>query len=199
MAEDRKRGLTPEQWAEVRSAFESGESIKSLAARFGVKRDTIAARRDRAPWVIKPGTPIGHVPGIAEARAVREQVKSNVVAIASHESYKRLEESGVIEDMIHGFEMDVKFERELLEFASAVLEKARSGRLRPGAITSEAAESKDVVAMGKTALEVRRLGAGKTAGEPTVERNVTGTGVTIVTQRLEPRKIAVDEKGRQIA
>jgi hypothetical protein len=164
MAEDRKRGLTPEEWLEARAAFEAGESEQSLASRLHVDRKTIRSRKIREAWIphITP-----HM-GKTEAKALADSVKSNVVAIASHEGFRRLEESGVLEEMLHGFELDIQLGREIVEFALGQVVKAKTGNLRPGALTSEASESKDVVALAKAALEVRRLAAGRTAGEPTV-------------------------------
>jgi len=100
----RPRGLTPEQWTEARAAYERGESIASLAKRFGVKRDTVAGRRDREAWVIGQGTGqgIGHVPGRTEQRVVRERAQGQVIDMASRRVVEHLASSGAIDTMAAG-------------------------------------------------------------------------------------------------
>jgi len=95
--EQKRRGLTPEQWAEVRPAFEGGESILSLAKRFGVKRDTIAARRDREAWVI--GHDVGHMPNREQQRVVRDRAQGQVIDIASRRVVEKLDTSGALDAM----------------------------------------------------------------------------------------------------
>lgn len=94
--EQKRRGLTPEQWAEVRKAYEAGESVLSLSKKHGVQRQTIMGRRDRETWTIRSTT---HVSGRTEQRAVRERAQSKVIDIASRRVVEKLDTSGALDAM----------------------------------------------------------------------------------------------------
>lgn len=64
-------------WNEIQAAYEGGETnISALAKRFGVKRDSIAKRRDKDKWATKG--------------QIADTARSNVIDLASRRALEKL-------------------------------------------------------------------------------------------------------------
>jgi hypothetical protein len=87
--------LTADQWAEIKKAYEAGESESALAERFKVDRKTIRARKRREAWIPQV---IPHV-GKAESRAINERATAKVIDIATGKAIDRMEKSGKLDDI----------------------------------------------------------------------------------------------------
>ena len=87
--------LTDAQWAELKKAYEGGESVLSLAKRFPVSRPTIIAHRDKAGWTLQPNLQVSKT----EARALRERTTAKVIDIATGKAIDRMEKSGKLDDL----------------------------------------------------------------------------------------------------
>lgn len=96
MADGKKpRGLTPERWAEVRKAYESGESEAALSKRFSVDRKTIRARKIKECWIPHASPQVGE----SEAKAIRTLATSNVIDIATGRAIDKMEQNGEIDGL----------------------------------------------------------------------------------------------------
>ena len=87
------RGLTDEQKAEARCAYESGEAMASIAKRLNVRRPTLIAARDREGWIVQPSVQVS----VTESRAVRERATAQIIDMASRRIVERAASSGVID------------------------------------------------------------------------------------------------------
>jgi hypothetical protein len=187
-----KRGLTSEQWAHVRAAYERGESILSLSKRFGVKRDTIAARRDKDCWVIggvdgaAAGSPIGHMPNREAVRIVREQTQGKVIELASRKAVDQMVEAGAVDQIAADIALAVATHGRLGRKITALLEQyvdfglgegptkqVKNGEklpiapnIMPGTNQSHADVIRSLVAAGEGAVHLVREIAGLRPGQP---------------------------------
>jgi len=98
MAKDGKRGLTSDQWVEVRAAYEAGASILGLSQKWGVARTTIIAHRDTEAWTIQP-QPTGVGPSLADRRRVRDQTQAKVIDLASRRAVEVMTQTGQIDSL----------------------------------------------------------------------------------------------------
>ena len=172
MAKDgtaKRKPLTPKQWAEMRAAFEAGESEASLSRRFVVDRKTIRSRRAREQWIPHVSAQVGK----AEATTIRDRAKAQVIDIATKRAVEAAVEDGsiaaaaaaIVADVQSGLLRHAEIERHLLDLALDTVQRSIDGRLRPGVTSSEAAERKDAVAAARMAIDLSRDIAGLRPGQ----------------------------------
>jgi len=168
MADKPKRGLTPEQWAEARKAYESGESEQALSKRLSVDRKTIRTRKVREAWIPHVEAQVGK----AESEAIRQTVRSNVIDMASRRAIDDAQADGTIDaiaaEVKSGLALHGTIELLALSFAQQTLQMAVDRKLRRGKNSSEANERKDAMAAVALAIEMSREIAGKRPGTPSV-------------------------------
>lgn len=170
MAADGKRGPTLEQWLEIRSAYEAGESEASLSRRYGCERKTIRLRRGRESWTTQVATHLGRT----ERKAAVDKAKSQVIDIATRRAVETAETDGtmaqVVRELRDALVVHAELEFLALELSRDTLLKSKAGLLRPGAHTSEAGERKDAIVTYETAVSVSRLIQGLRPGQASVPR-----------------------------
>jgi hypothetical protein len=162
------RGLSVERWAEVRKAYEAGESVLSLSKRFGIRRPTIDAHRDKETWIVHPTV---QMHGEA-AKTVQARAQAQVIDIATKRVVEKMEESGALDAHAQAIDTLLQIQAPLYAKAAKLIEKtldkAIGGTLRLGVTQGETTAVTDILnALSKFSTETRK-GAGLRDGTPTV-------------------------------
>jgi hypothetical protein len=190
----KQKGLTAAQWLEVRKAYETEEptpTITALSVRFGVKRETIGRHRDDkkqpgGPWIPK----VGLSPANADAVASLAQAKTlaTVTDIASRRAVADMEADGTLAKLTletrTAMELAARIELRVLQLVDQRTRRALvtdpkgmadpdTGEilmpLRGGSHTSEAGETKDLVAAANLANEMSRTMRGLRPGDSSID------------------------------
>lgn len=201
MAKDGKRGLTPEQWVEVRAAYEAGDTIVALSERFGVRRQTIQQRRDREAWTVRPTVQMD-----GDARTVQRRAQAQVIDIGTRRAVEQLESSGVIkvisEAAVDELRATSQASKLAAEYTLEMLRRAVNGEIQPAMSPGEQTEAdvaRSVLMAYNLFTKTVRENAGIRPGTATVDERPASSGITIKHQRIETVKVAVDERGRKLA
>lgn len=211
----------PERWAEIRKAWESGQSDLAIAKSHQVHRNSIRNRREADakrgdPWIVQPDVRKMHSP--EAAREMQRTAQRKVIDIATGRALENIKKSGVVDEITDslaiGLAKHASIASRLMEAADALLEDFLASKGDELATTREqsgrdvitrqgrAEVFQQVVSGVKQAVAVSREIAGKTPGIPSVDSAPTDPDagkLVIEREILEPKKIPVDEKGRYIA
>lgn len=173
MARAKRRPLAPEQWAEVRKAFEAGATEADLSRRFGPDRKTIRARRLQENWI--PQVIPQHVPSNTELRNLHERAQAKVIDFTTRKAFEQIEESGVVEvvvgDTIETRRLVVQASRIASEYIVAVLTRAKDGKIKPAMSPGEQTEAdvvKSMMSAYKMFASMTREVDGLRPGTPTI-------------------------------
>jgi hypothetical protein len=90
-ANDRTR--TPEEWQQIRKAYEGGESEASIGRRLGIDRKTIRKRRIAEHWTPQVSPHVGR----AEAKVIQQRAQAKVVDIATGKAIETLQADGTLD------------------------------------------------------------------------------------------------------
>lgn len=194
-----RRGLTPEQWSEVRTAYESGEAVLAIAKRLGARRQTIMDRAKRELWTAQP---TAHVSG----PEVRKTAQRKVIDMVSRQAVDVAKSSGLTDEIGKSVAAELLATAEAgrlaAEYTIDILKRAKSGEIKPAAIhgvQTDVGVYKDAMAGYRTFVGTVRENAGIERGEASVGSDADADkSIVIVQRRLEPRKIDVDKDGRLI-
>lgn len=164
------RGLTAEQWTELRAAYESGESVSALSRKYGVRRHTIAARSQREAWTVQPTVQV-------DTKAVQRNAQATVISLATRKVVEQAVADGMVEavaaELTEALQLHSSIELLMLKFAEDTLKRSLGADgtvpLREGTHTSEAGERKDAMAAAAMAIDKSRELRGKRPGVPTVD------------------------------
>lgn len=161
---DEKRTGRPRRgsidWAAIRDAFEKGETnVSTLSRTFGVKRDSIAAHRDREHW--------------ATAQQIAGTVKSNVVDIMTRRAVEKIEESGGVDVLAELLKMQAPLQAKAAKLIDQTMDKALAGQLKLGVTQGETTALNDILgALARFSTDIRK-GAGLTDGTPSIGEAVS--------------------------
>lgn len=186
------RGLTDEQWGELRRAYEAGDSIVSLSKRFGVSRPTIMVHRDRGAWILQPSLQCQLTK--TDAKSVRERATAQVIDIATKRAVEKIEQSGGLDEQVAAVEdllrMQAPLYAKAAKLINVTLDKAISGELRLGVTQGETTAVTDILnALSKFSKDTR-TGAGLRDGTPTVN------GEGEVDQRVDEIVLVVRDRAQ---
>jgi hypothetical protein len=168
------RGLKPEQWAEVRKAYESGEAVLSISKRFGARRQTIMDRAKRETWTAQP---TAHVSGPEVAKTVHR----NVIDIASRRALSTPQGKAAVEAATEAVAVaaeellaTVTAARKAATYINDLLDKALNGEIIPASAPGEQTDAdvaKSVMTAYRTFTTTVRENAGVKVGAPSVPRD----------------------------
>jgi len=163
----RKRGQgrrTDIPWADIRTAYESGEEtgFEALGRKFGVDGRTVSRRSKSEKWVV-----------IADE--MQRRTHSNVIDLATRKAVEQLGGDAGIEAQAHSIVENLRRHAEietlLLDVAKVSLEEAKSGKFTmvSDRVTTAEARERAVNAAAK-AIDKSREIHGLTAGRPSIEQ-----------------------------
>lgn len=137
MAAGGKRGLSPEQWAEVRKSYEAGDSEAALSRRFKVDRKTIRLRRTREQWIPQVSPQVGR----AEIKEIHERTKARVIDIGTRQAVEVAVKSGAVDEIADSIASELRntvlAARIAGEYAVKLLTQAHNGEITPASMPGE--------------------------------------------------------------
>lgn len=197
-SDDSKRGKGRRNdipWSEIQAAYEGGETnISALAKRFGVKRDSIAKRRDKENWATKG--------------QIADAARSNVIDLATRKAIEQLGgEDAVVADAAAAIATNLQAIGPLYAKAAQLLDRTIDRALRLGQKDKEGNFVKDALILGDHQGETtavsdilnalskftrdNRLDAGLKEGTPTSDASRTDEEDE---QRVEQAVLIVRER-----
>ena len=163
--ENRARGLSAEQWQQVRKRWEAGASEASLAREFGVDRETVRRRRRREAWMPQAMPQLGR----HEAEAIHQRATAEVIDMATRQVVDSAIENGTVskiaKDVKRGLDRHDAIIEQMLDVGQLAMQKALNGSLQRG----EATWIRDAVSAAALAIEKSREIAGRKLGDPSIE------------------------------
>lgn len=173
----KKRGLTPEQWTEVKTAYEGGEPIASLSRRFSIRRNTISDRAKREGWTVQPTVQLDGS-GKSKAQTVQERAESKVIDMTAHAGFKRAQETGAVDAIAQAVTQDAQtyadladLRRDAVSYMKQVVADAKADKITPASSPGEQTKAdvaKAVMAAVKTLSSTLREDLGRVRGQPTI-------------------------------
>lgn len=123
-------------WNEIQAAYEGGETnISALSKRFGVKRDTIAKRRDAEKWATKG--------------QIADAARSNVIDLATRKAIEQLGgEESIVADAAAAIENNLRAIGPLYAKAAKLLDRTLERALRLGQKDDSGQFVKDALILG---------------------------------------------------
>jgi transposase-like protein len=148
--------------AEIKRAYEGGESLKGIAKRTGIDPKTIRSWRDAQGW-IPPIPPPGDSP------EVREAVKAKVFSIATGRAIDQLEQSGAIEAQADLIAENLTLHGRIGNLALKAVEQTfadyNANAIKPGVNQNQADVLQSVLRAAKLGIDMTRNVAGLKAGQ----------------------------------
>ena len=198
--QDKPRGLTPEQLAEARKAYESGEPMASVARRLNIRRPTLIDARDRDrdkgdPWIVQPRVQVSPT----DVRAIEARATNKVIDIASRKAVEVAVDNGTIDHLAEALRQQALVSGKLMAGLNKVLDKFNSAEgIVPGPTQSIADVLNSLSNATKNVFAAVREVAGLRPGIPSAGSDAD-EGLTIEERVIEPKKLDVDANGRAIA
>ena len=185
------RGPTAEQRAEARRAYESGESMASIAQRLKLRRETLRSIAIRETWEdLQTAQPTA--PPTAQ-RTAQKRARGEVIDMMTRRAVEQIEQSGVIEEQAdyiakalsaHGRVADL-----LMTYAEKQLRRAVEGSIQPGERQSEADVMNAIISAVAKAFSASREIGGVKAGQMSAESGPkVDPHVTVTVRRLPTRE-----------
>jgi hypothetical protein len=192
-----KPGLNAETKAEARRRYEGAEPLASIARSLNCHRTSLVRLRNAEGWVVSAS-----VLEVAQVGAnVTRRAQAQVIDMATRQVVEQAVESGVVEqtanDLQQSLESHARLSSNLLAFAESVLADARAGNYELPKGQTIAQYANEVAELIAKAIAISRDVAGKRPGQASASQNAdSNEPIRIEQRRLEPVKIAVDERGR---
>lgn len=160
------RGLTDEQKAEARRAFESGEAMAAIAKRMGIHRNALNRLKGSEGWDkasnVSANVSLTH-------SDVQQRVSADIIDIASRRIIERPDSAAIIEqvadDIAESVKQHGKLSKLLMTYAEQMLENGIAGKIIPGEKQSRADVFNAIISGVGRAVEKSRDIAGLKAGQ----------------------------------
>lgn len=179
MADKPKRGLSSEQWLEVRKAYEAGESVSALSKRFKIRRPTIDGRIRREGWTVQPTVQVH-----GTAKAIQQRAQSKVIDIATGKAIDSLVESGAISGVAEAVAEELIATSTAGRLAAqamvAMLTKLKDGLIKPASEPGEQNEAqvyKDAMSAYRTFQTTVRENHALAKTQPSIPRDDSSSKV----------------------
>ena len=165
------RGPTPDARAEAKRRYESGESMNSISETMQLRRQTLMAIAEREGWAQPVRTTAQES---AQLRAqVKERVHADVIDISTRKAVEKVLESGAVDRIAEATVLDLlgdaRITNKLVEAGIATIDEYLAGTIVAGVNQNKADVLKSIVSANKAIFELRRMMAGKTAGDASIE------------------------------
>lgn len=168
---EKKRGVSPDQLAEARRAYEGGEPMASIARRLGLRRPTLIDARDRDrdrgdPWIVHPRVQVSPT----DVRAIEERAANKVIDLASRKVVEVAKSNGTVDYLGEALKNQAIVSNKLMIGLINTLDKFNSPEgIKPGPTQSVADVINSLANATKNVFNAVREVAGLRAGIPSVK------------------------------
>jgi hypothetical protein len=159
------RGPTPEARAEAKRRYESGESMNSISKVTKIDRKTLRSMKERESWITQAIPQLG----ATDSSSIKAEARRNVIDIATRQAIS----TGIVDRIAESTVLDLLGDAEitnmLVSAGKRTIQEYLDGHIDAGVNQNKADVLKSIVSANKAIFELRRMMAGKTAGDASIE------------------------------
>ena len=177
--------VSEEALKEARIRYEAGEPMTAIAKSLQLHRTALNRIRDKECWSVS----VDCVSDTETKTQIKKRIQADVIDISTRKAVERVIESGAVDRLAEATVLDLlgdaRITNKLVEAGIATIDEYLAGTIVAGVNQNKADVLKSIVSANKAIFELRRMMAGKTAGDASIEMGPKlDPNITLTVKRL---------------